>query len=100
MLGITCQPPSGKTSRLAEWERTIWLDEETGEVYVPATATGLPEATVMMMCGFETVGVLMDSGHLYVPLYWVRREYPEERDLWDLMASHAARAAQQDGPRA
>jgi hypothetical protein len=72
------------------------LVAETGQIYVPAVATDGNEFLVQLCCCWDGAEVMMDSGHCYVPLEWVREHYPELNDLWAIMEREAIRGMAQE----
>jgi hypothetical protein len=92
---VTALPSQAEAKKLAKWQRSLLVAED-GEVYVPAVATGFSEQMVGMCWCWDGVSMWQESGHLYVPLSWVRREYPKLEDLWSLMEKNARRGVAQE----
>jgi len=67
--------------RLAKWKRSIAVGPGR-EIFVPAVI-GADERLVMLMVGWDGTPVLVDGGHLYVPISWMEREFPKATQLWD-----------------
>jgi hypothetical protein len=69
--------------RLPEWRRSACLVK--GEVYLPATIAGI-EGRVLHCAAFDGVGIIQDSGHIFVPASWMRQEYPDLAEVIDKLA--------------
>jgi len=62
-------------SRLPEWQRTAAMDK-SGEVYLPALASGHSANEVWLCASFDGVGVLTDEKeHRYYPASWLAAEF-------------------------
>jgi len=69
---------------LPKWARTVYFEDE-GESFIPSDATGANAGVVTMAAGFDGVSVINKDNHLYIPLSWARREYPENKEIYDLI---------------
>lgn len=73
---------------LAEWKRTTLFDDATGEFYVPYFLFSESEEEALLCVAFDGVGYVLESGHVYVPADWVRRERPETEPAIARLKAH------------
>lgn len=85
MKWIEYQQPDGK--RIPAWKRTLGISEETGEVFVPAAMAG--EQNVLLCASYDGTAVATNHSHLYVPASWLSREFPDTKELCDIMTARA-----------
>lgn len=77
--------------RWAEWKRSLLVADDGG-LYAPAVAAGVTEAVAFYTAAYDGIAFIRHKKHLFLPLSWMRREYPEERELWDVMEKRARTA--------
>ena len=68
-------------SPLTLWQRSYGISKD-GEFYVPAAIAG-DEQKVMMCASFDGIGIATYRKHLYIPLTWAKREYPDAAEVWN-----------------
>ncbi len=74
---------------LPEWARTFGLGEDD-MVYIPAAVTQMPEQEVYLRFQSDSGASLPSyNDHLYLPVTWLSREYPETADLCELFEHQA-----------
>lgn len=66
--------------KLADWQRSYGVSE-VGEFFVPALIAG-GEEKVMMCASYDGILVATYKGHLYIPLSWAKKEFPEALEVW------------------
>src|SRR5262245_36900902 len=74
MITATIEPRAGGR-RAPAWGRTFYVDEGSGEAYLPAALAG-DEAAVLLCACFDAQPLYTAGRHAYAPLSWLRREYP------------------------
>jgi len=67
--------------KLTAWQRSYGVSED-GEFYVPAAIAG-DEQKVMMCASYDGISVASYKGHLYVPLTWAKKEFPDADEVWE-----------------
>ncbi|WP_440985135.1 hypothetical protein ACQHIH_18580 [Xanthomonas sontii] len=72
------------------WKRTLGVSEETGEVFVPAAMAG--EQDVLLCAAYDGTTVASNHNHVYVPASWLSREFPDTKELCDIMVTRAREA--------
>ena len=86
--------PGGKEP--PEWMRTTFVDQESpyrdqDKAYVPIGRFG--DATELFLCAcYDGTPVLEDNGHVYVPVSWLMREYPEFADQLQVLVERVINA--------
>lgn len=65
---------------LRDWQRAYGVDENN-EFYVPAVIAG-DEHQVMLCATSDGISVCRYKKHLYVPLTWAKRAFPEANEVW------------------
>jgi hypothetical protein len=73
-----CEASAGDR-KVPVWARSAALAPD-GAVFVPAAITGL-EMDVILSAGYDGVTIVRYRKHAYVPVDWLRREYPKVADL-------------------
>lgn len=68
-------------SPLTLWQRSYGISTD-GEFYVPAAIAG-DEQKVMMCASFDGIGIATYRKHLYIPLTWAKKEYPDAAEVWN-----------------
>ena len=86
-----------KFKKLPRWKRMFFYDEETKEVYLPAVVAGKEEAVFLCLC-FDGVGCIRKYNHIYAPISWLRREYPETAELCDVVRKNVDKALANSEP--
>ena len=66
--------------KLTAWQRSYGVGED-GEFYVPAVIAG-DEQKVMMCAAYDGLTVPSYKGHLYIPLSWAKKEFPQAAEVW------------------
>ena len=91
-LEVVVLPKEGEKAVCPKWMRTLLIFEEGRRIMVPAAASGQHEFLCSMAAGWD--GILSTSyrGHVFLPLDWMRREYPDREELWNLMQKNADKA--------
>lgn len=70
------------------WACTAAYDDE-GKVYIAAEwATGVGRDNVFACAGFDGVRVKMVDGILYLPVSWMRSEFPSSHEACDKIENH------------
>ncbi|MBI6726855.1 hypothetical protein YA0089_24905 [Pseudomonas viridiflava] len=71
------------------WRRTYGIDPQTKQIFVPAamgeTSTEDMVAIFARGCGER---VIDQDQHLFVPLEWLRDNYPKNQDLMNIIEAH------------
>jgi hypothetical protein len=88
-LTFTLTAPDAKNS-LPLWRRRVAVTD-SGTIYAAAALAG-PEQRVLMMAAFDGVPGVFDGPHLYLPIEWLRGEFPGIADIccdiFDLVYRH------------
>lgn len=66
---------------LTLWKRSFGISTD-GEFYVPAALAG-DEQKVMMCASYDGIGIATYRKHLYIPLTWAKKEYPDAAEVWN-----------------
>jgi len=74
---VLAEAPKG----LPEWAAVSFYDPETKELYLPAICGG-NEAAVLLSLGFDGTKYVRDGDHIYAPVSWLEREFPENREFF------------------
>lgn len=82
--------------KIPKWQRTLAVDDN-GTIYVPAAIAG-NEMSVFLAVTYDNIPVICDSNHLYVPVTWLAREYPDTADLCALIESNVKITNQEREP--
>ncbi|MCE9561862.1 MAG: hypothetical protein K8U57_07395 [Planctomycetes bacterium] len=69
----------------AKWQRSAALSDD-GRVFAPAAVAG-NEQQVLYCAMWDSVPVVMEYGHAYVPTAWMIREYPDTLEVCTLIES-------------
>jgi len=96
MLRIIADKPAG-APKTPQWLLTAFRADD-GTVYAPAAAAGR-EKEVLLCAGFDGVGMYVSRNHVYLPVAWLRSEYPSLSVMWDAIerrAQEAHRAEQRE----
>ena len=67
-----------KTSKLKKHERVVGRSDD-GEVYFPASLYG-GEVRNMLAMSFDGVGGVIFAKHLFCPISWLKKEFPQDAD--------------------
>ena len=67
-----------------KWKRMVFVDDE-GAIYVPAEVAD-NETAVMLAASWDGVPVMHCKGHLFAPTWWIKREYPNDKQLLQIIA--------------
>lgn len=86
MKWIEYEQNDGK--HIPAWMRTLGVSEETGEVFVPAAMAG-NEQNVLLCTAYDGTIVASNHNHVYVPASWLSREFPDTKELCDIMVTRA-----------
>ncbi len=62
-----------------EWQRSAAIDRE-GTVFAPAAITDREEAAFLGALQ-DGVPLLESDGHIFLPTWWIRREFPDVADI-------------------
>jgi hypothetical protein len=89
MVWVEIQKQPGR--RLAKWQRSAAMSED-GNVFVPAAIAG-NEKRVFLSATWDSIPIVMEYGHLYVPKNWMIREFPETLEVCTLIESKVRTAA-------
>ena len=65
--------------RAPKWARSAAIDAD-GTVWVPAVVAG-SEMAVFLCAGYDGTKALVVGKHAYYPSEWVKREFPDAREL-------------------
>jgi len=68
---------------------------DDGEIYVPAVLGCGNENVVFLAMGYDGTSMAHDKGHLYAPLSWMEREYPENEKTWNHIKDSYQKASAQ-----
>ena len=71
-------------TRMAKWKRRAWCCDD-GEVFVPAVLCD-SETVAMLAASFDGTPIVVDAKHLYLPVSWLCREYPDMADRLNELA--------------
>lgn len=66
---------------LSLWKRTYGISKD-GEFYVPAAIAG-DEQKIMMCASYDGIGIAHYKNHLYIPLTWAKKEFPDAAEVWN-----------------
>jgi hypothetical protein len=77
-IWITAASPDMK--KLPEWARSVAIEKTGGECFFPAAWIG-DEMSIMLCVSFDDVRYFHDKKHLYIPLSWAIREYPQHAKM-------------------
>lgn len=66
--------------RLPEWKRSAGIEDDTGDVFVPAVIAG-NEMIVFLCAGWDNEPAAYLDEHLFVRASWMAREFPKLRDI-------------------
>lgn len=69
----------GGDRRSPAWLRSAALSPD-GTVFVPAAVAG-SETDALLSAAYDGVTILRHRGHAYVPVGWLRLEYPQAANL-------------------
>jgi hypothetical protein len=67
---------NGEIKKFPAWIRTAFIDDASGEIFMPAAAISKNETSIMMCACFDGAHVVTSKRHVYVPISWAEREYP------------------------
>jgi hypothetical protein len=77
-------PPGHNIPR---WSRSVALASD-GTIFAPAAMTDDSEKAVFLKAGWDgNIPAVVDQGHVYLPTWWIAREYPEVADICGMMES-------------
>ncbi len=71
-------------AQIPDWARRVWIDEN-GEAFVPAALAG-SETSILLTAAWDGVSLVTDADHVYLPLSWLTREYPQYARNWENIA--------------
>lgn len=74
-----CCVSNPKGGREPEWKRSAALADD-GVVFAPAIITG-NEMVAFLAASWDGTPVVMNDDHLYLPVQWIAREYPDVADV-------------------
>jgi hypothetical protein len=60
--------------RIPRWKLLACVQD--GEVYLPAACLG-DETKALYLLSWDGHGCILRDGHVYVPVAWLQREYPD-----------------------
>lgn len=84
--------------RLPKWARSAAVRSD-GTVFLPAAYAG-NENMVFLCAGYDgDVPVLSANHHLYIPTWWIAREYPELRERLEAIERNAQKTSGQEEPK-
>lgn len=83
MYWIEMEQPEGK--RIQKWQRSAAITDE-GVVFVPGAIAG-SEHEVMLCAAYDGTSVINHLKHLYVPANWLAKEFPETKEVCELISS-------------
>lgn len=61
--------------KIPMWSRYIYVTDD-GDIFAPAILAG-NEHSVVMCALFDGTKMVRDNGHVYLPLAWMEKEFPE-----------------------
>lgn len=64
-----------------KWRRSVAVAED-GRIFIPADVTG-DEQGSFMCASYDGETCIVDSGHVYLPTNWIRREFPRLVEVCD-----------------
>jgi len=85
------EQPEGK--KIPKWMRTFGVSENGGEVFVPAAIAG-NEQKIFLCVAYDGTPSAQNHKHLYVPASWLSKEFPDTKELCDLIIARAREAMQ------
>jgi hypothetical protein len=76
-------PDGPEVQKVPKWKRSAGLAPD-GVIYAPAAIAG-NELAVTMAAQWDGVASVLHSRHVYLPTSWLRQEYPDIADVFDLI---------------
>ena len=67
-----------------EWLRTV-LRSDDGELFIPGAVTGNEQAA-FLCASFDGVCLASFKKHTFLPVSWLKKEYPKNKELMELIA--------------
>ncbi|RUO42630.1 hypothetical protein [Idiomarina aquatica] len=83
MFWIEMEKPEG--TRMPKWQRSAAISDE-GIVFVPAAIAG-NEQEVFLCANFDGTPITNYLKHLFVPAKWLSKEFPETKEVCDIISS-------------
>jgi hypothetical protein len=65
--------------RTPKWLRSVAVIDD-GTIFAPAAITG-NEQRAMLCASWDGVSAIFESKHMYLPVQWLAKEYPELADF-------------------
>lgn len=81
--------------RVPAWMRTVAVDP-TGDIWVPAVASGRGEMEVSLCAGHDGTLAILNGEHAYYPIGWIEREFLDAHDVCALIRRKVAEARAMD----
>lgn len=86
MIWLEIENPEGK--KIPKWIRTLGISTEQ-TIFVPA-AIGGNEMTVSLCTAYDGTAMVTYRNHVFVPSAWLSKEFPDARELCEVMENWAA----------
>jgi hypothetical protein len=65
------------TKKVPKWARSLFVSDG-GEIFIPAVLVG-SEQEMFLCAGFDGTPLIRESNHLYIPLGWAEKEFPNRK---------------------
>lgn len=85
MIWLETENPSGK--KMPKWIRSLGISDD-GVVFVPA-AIGGNEQNVFLCTAYDGASAATYRNHVFVPSTWLSKEFPDTRELCEVMENWA-----------
>jgi hypothetical protein len=82
MRVVCCENPPGY--KRPKWQRSAIVADD-GTIFGPAAIAGNEMEAFLSASWNGTVPVIRHSDHAFLPIWWLRREYPHAADVCDLI---------------
>lgn len=86
MIWLETETPSGK-KKLPRWVRSMGISDD-GVVFVPAAMAGNEQA-VFLCTAYDGTASVTYLNHVFVSSTWLAKEYPDTRELCEIMENRA-----------
>lgn len=86
------QEQSKGKNKTPEWQLTSFLDNDTGEVFLPPGVIGMTEMNAVMCAGYDGTDMLLRKNHVYVSVEWLKQEKPELAEWLDRITAKIKQA--------
>jgi len=67
----------------AKWARRAAVSSD-GIIYIPGAIAG-GEMNVFLCASYDGTSAVLDGDHVYYPSDWLKREFPESKDVVELI---------------